>query len=248
MVEIITLLLVFLTGIAAGFFDSTLGAGGLVSVPSLVFLGLPAQVAIATDRFGTVGQTVAAMFKFGKAKKIVWKYVPVFAIISLLGSFIGANILLNINQEILQKVVGFLMVILLAFIFIKPNIGIRQNKVSKSKIILGLMIYFLIMVLGGFFGQGTGPLVFYTLTYFLGFTMIEVLATGIIPWFVLSLSSLIVFALSGIIDYRNGIVLLVGMAIGGYLGAHIALKKGNVWLRRLFIAFVIIAAIKLLLF
>lgn len=248
MTEILTLLLVLLAGIAAGFFDSTLGAGGLISIPSLVFLGLPPQVAIATDRFGTLGQTLPAFLKFWKAKKIVWRYVPVLAIISLLGSFIGANILLNIDPKILQKVVGVLLLILLPLLFLKQNKGIQRAKMSKSKIAFGLSIYFLIMVFGGFFGQGTGPLIFYTLTYFLGFTMLEVLGTGIIPWFVLSVSSLIIFAFNGIVDYKNGIILLLGMAIGGYIGAHVALKKGELWVKQLFILFVAISAVKLLFF
>jgi len=246
MPEIITLLLVLIAGIAAGFFDSVLGAGGLISVPSLVFLGLPPQVAIATDRLGTIGQTITATFKFWK--KIVWKYVLIFAIISFLGSFIGANILLNVNPEILQKVVGFLLLFLLPFIFLRQRVGVRRVNPSKSKKLFGLVIYFLIMIFAGFFGQGTGPLIFYALTYFLGFTMIEVLATGIIPWFVLSLSSLIIFALNGIVDYRIGIVLLIGMAIGGYIGAHIALKKGNLWVKHLLVLFVIISGVKLLFF
>jgi hypothetical protein len=77
--------------------------------------------------------------------------------------------------------------------------------------------------------------------------MIEILATGIIPWFVLSISSLAIFAFSGIIDYRIGLVLLIGMAIGGYIGAHAALKKGDLWVKRLFVLFVIIFGVKLLL-
>ena len=68
MPEIITLLLVLLIGLVTGFFDSVVGAGGLISVPSLIFLGLPPQVAIATDRFGILGQTFAALVKFWKAK------------------------------------------------------------------------------------------------------------------------------------------------------------------------------------
>lgn len=243
-----TSLLVLFTGIAAGFFDSTTGAGGLISVPALVFLGLPPQVAIATDRFGTIGQSLTAMFKFWQAKKIIWKYVPVLTITSLLGSVIGANILLNTDPKILPRVIGFLLIILLPLIFLKPNVGIQRMGVSKSKEIFGLLIYFFIMIFGGFFGQGTGPLIFYTLTYFLGLTMIEVLGTGIIPWFMLSLSSLIIFALSGIIDYSNGIFLIIGMAVGGYIGAHVALKKGDLWVKHLFVLFVTISSIKLLFF
>jgi uncharacterized membrane protein YfcA len=248
MSEIKTVLLIFITGLATGFFDSVIGAGGLVSVPVLVFLGLPPQVAIATDRFGTIGQNFTAFLKFQKAKKIVWKYVLILAIISLLGSLIGANILINIDPKVLQKVVGVLLVILLPLIFLKQNVGLQQIKTSKSKKIIGLIIYFLIMIFGGFFGQGTGPLIFYTLTYFLGLTMIEVLATGVIPWFVLALSSLGIFALNGIIDYKSGIILLIGMAVGGYAGARFAVQKGDIWIKRLFAAFVIVAGIKLLFF
>lgn len=248
MPEIITLLFVLLIGLVTGFFDSVIGAGGLISVPSLIFLGLPPQIAIATDRFGTLGQTFTALVKFWKAKKIVWKYVPILATIALIGSLIGANILLNTDPKILESVVGFLILVLLPLIFLKRDIGIKRAKMSKTKKIIGLAMYSVIMTFGGFFGQGTGPMIFYALTFFLGFTMIEVLATGIIPWFVLSISSLAVFALNGIIDYKIGIVLLLGMAIGGYIGAHIALKKGDLWVKRLFVLFVIILAAKLLFF
>ncbi|MBI4093065.1 MAG: sulfite exporter TauE/SafE family protein [Candidatus Kerfeldbacteria bacterium] len=248
MPEIVTLFLVLLAGIAAGFFDSVIGAGGLVSIPSLVFLGLPPQVAIATDRLGSIGQTATAAFKFWKAKKIVWKYVPAFTIISLVGSVIGASILLNVNPAMLQSIVGYLLLALLPFIFLRRDIGIKGGKTSRPKMMLGLVIYFLIMIFAGFFGQGTGPMVFYALTYFLGFTMLEVLATGIVPWFVLSVSSLIIFALNGIVDYQVGIVLLIGMAVGGYAGAHVAIKKGDVWIKRLFALFVVVSAVKLLFF
>lgn len=248
MPEIILLLLVSLVGLVTGFFDSVIGAGGLISVPSLVFLGLPPQIAIATDRLGTIGQTFTALIKFWKAKKIVWKYVPILAVISLAGSLIGANILLNVDQKILESVVGVLILILLPLIFLKKDLGVKQAKPSRSKTIVGLLVYFAIMIFAGFFGQGTGPMIFYALTFFLGLTMIEVLGTGIIPWFVLSISSVIIFALNGIIDYKIGIVLFVTMSIGSYIGAHVAIKKGDLWVKRLFVLFVIILGIKLLFF
>lgn len=248
MPEINNLILIFIIGLTAGFFDSVIAAGGLISVPALVFLGLPPQIAIATDRFGTIGQSFAAFFKFWKHKKIVWKYVFILTIISFLGSVIGANVLVNTDPGMLQKAIGVFLIILLPLILLKQNIGVQQITTSKSKKVIGLSIYFLIMIFGGFFGQGTGPLIFYTLTYFLGLTMIEVLATGIIPWFILSISSLVIFALNGIIDYESGIVLLIGMAIGGYVGAHFAIQKGDFWIKRLFALFVIVAGIKLLFF
>jgi uncharacterized membrane protein YfcA len=239
---------IFLIGLFAGFFDSLIGAGGLISIPALVFLGFPPQVAIATDRLGTLGQSVAAFWKFWKAKKIVWKYVVGLSVISFLGSVIGANLLLHTDTAILEKAVGALIVILLPFIFFKQGAKSGNQNVLQNKAVFGFILFFLIMILGGFLGQGTGPLIFYTLTYFLGLTMIEVLATTVIPWLILSLSSLIIFINSGVIDYRAGIILIVGMAIGGYLGAHFAIKKGNVWVKRIFAVFVLVSAIKLLFF
>jgi hypothetical protein len=240
------ILLISLIGLVTGFFDSVIGAGGLVSVPALLFFGLPPQVVIATDRFGTLGQTITAFFEFWKAKKIVWKYVVTLSAISLVASLIGANILIDIDPKIIQKIIGILLIALLPMIFIKPNLG-TEHTVVKNKV-AGLIIYFFIMILGGFFGAGTGPLIFYTLTYFLGFTMIEVNATGVIPWFVLSVSSVAIFAMHGIINYEIGIILFIGMAIGGYIGADMAIKNGEKWVKRLFIIFVVASSIKLLFF
>lgn len=64
MLDIVTILLVLFTGLAAGFFDSIIGAGGLISVPSLIFLGMPPKIAIATDRLGAIGGSVTSLIKF----------------------------------------------------------------------------------------------------------------------------------------------------------------------------------------
>ena len=233
MSPIIVLIGVFFIVVLASMLGSMVGGGSLLSIPFLMLVGLPPQVAIATDRFGSVGAAITAFVKFRKAKKIVWKHVLILSILSLIGSLIGANILLNINPDILHIIVGVILLILLPFILLN---------------FLGLSIYLLVQIFTGFFGGGTGPIIFYTLMIFFGFTIIEANATQVIPVLILYLSSLIIFALNGIIDYKIGTVLLAGMAIGGYLGAHLALKKGNKWIKGLFAVVVIISGIRLLFF
>tara|TARA_B100001971_G_C18029462_1_gene451751 strand:- start:128 stop:817 length:690 start_codon:yes stop_codon:yes gene_type:complete len=227
---------------------STVGGGGLVSIPFLIFTGLPPQVAIATDRFGSVGQALIAFYKFWKAKKIVWKYVAILSILSIVGSIIGANILLKTKSEILTNVIGIILILLLPFIFIKKDIGIKRKKVTRLKMIIGLVIYFLIQTFTGFFGGGTGTLIFYTLMIAFGYTIIEANATNNIPWILLAISSFIIFAINGIVDYKIGTILLLGMITGGYIGAHVAIKKGDKWVKTLFAVLVIISGIKLLFF
>ena len=161
---------------------------------------------------------------------------------------IGANILLTIDKEILKKIVGTIIILIIPFIFFKKDIGIKKKETTKTKRVFGYFIYFIIMIFGGFFGGGAGTLMLYTLTIFFGFTIVEANATDIIPWFLLSLSSLIIFAMNGIVNYPFGIALFFGMLIGGNLGAHTAIKKGDQWVKTLFVVVVIISGIKLVFF
>jgi uncharacterized protein len=248
MPEIIVLISVFLIGILASFFGTMVGGGTLLSIPFLMMVGLPPQVAIATERFGGIGQVTASFLKFFKSGKIVWKYLFGLTIISIVGSLIGANILVNINPAVLHNIIGITILVILPLLFLKKDLGIERTMVSKSKIIIGSIIYFFVQIYASFFGGGSGILIAYTLMFCFGLTIIEATATKTVPWFFVSIASLSVFAINGIINYKIGIVMLVGMTIGGYLGAHTALKKGNIWLKRLFIFFVIISVVKLLFF
>ncbi|MFA5532829.1 MAG: sulfite exporter TauE/SafE family protein [Candidatus Shapirobacteria bacterium] len=248
MPEIIVLISVFLIGVLASFFGTMVGGGTLLSIPFLMMIGLPPQVAIATERFGGIGQVVASFLKFFKSGKIVWKYLLGLTIISVAGSLIGANILVNIDPAILHNMIGIMILVLLPLLFLKKDLGIQHATVSKTRIIVGSALYFLLQIFAAFFGGGTGILIAYTLMFCFGLTIIEATATKTVPWFFVSVASLSVFAVNGIINYKLGVIMLVGMSIGGHLGACTALKKGNVWLKRLFLFFVIISVVKLLFF
>ncbi len=240
-----SLVAVFLIGVIAAVIGAMVGGGSLLSIPFLIFLGLPPQVAIATDRFAGLGAAVTAMYKFWRAKKIVWKLVPILAVASLTGSIIGASILLKANPDSLRYVVAALLLVLLPVLFLNPAIGVEHRDMSRRQRALGLILYFLIQVLAGFFGGGTGTLIFYTLMLFFGVTIIQAAATQVVPFMVLTVSSLILFAVGGIIEYRIGLVLMAGAAVGGYLGAHIAIKRGEIWVRRLFALMVVVLATRL---
>ncbi len=243
----INLIAVFFVGLISGFVGAVAGGGGLISIPFLIFLGLPPQVAIATSKFGGVGLSFGAIVKFIKEKKIVWKYIPFLIAISLIGGYIGANILLAVKSEVLSKVVGIILLLLLPTLFIKKEIGLENRVVTKRKRALGFFLYFLIMTFGGFFG-GVGSLAIYTLMFFLGLTIIKANATDIVPWFFMSLFATAIFMFNGIVDYQYGIVIFFGMIIGGYIGAHTAIRKGNKWVKLVFATVIIVSAIKILFF
>jgi uncharacterized membrane protein YfcA len=240
------LILVFLIGVAAAVVGAMVGGGSLLSIPVLILIGLPPHVAIATDRFAGLGAAVTAAIKFWKAKKIVWKLVPLLAVLSLAGAIIGAQILVSIETEAVQYAVGIIIIALLPFVFMKKNIGLQAQEVSTTQFLVGSILYLLIQILAGFFGGGTGTLIFYVLMLFFGVTIIQVAATQVIPFFILTVASIAIFATNDIIDYKLGLFLMAGTAVGGYLGAHIALRIGNTWVRRVFALIVVVVAVKLL--
>jgi hypothetical protein len=246
MSEASTLLGVFLVGVAASVVGTMVGGGSLLSIPFLIFLGLPPQVAIATDRFAGLGAAVTATYRFWRAGKIVWRLVPILAAVSLAGSLLGAALLVRAPPASLNAVVGVLLIALLPFLFLGRDTGTAPRQVSRERQLVGVGLYFLVQILAGFFGGGTGTLIFFILMLCFGVTIVQVAATQVLPLLVLTVASFALFAASGIVDYRLGVVLLAGTAVGGYFGTHIAVRSGDVWVRRLFAVVVLASAARLL--
>ncbi|OQX00743.1 hypothetical protein BWK69_00820 [Candidatus Parcubacteria bacterium A4] len=139
MAEFIILIFVFIVGFSANFVGAIAGGGGLISILFLIFAGLPPQIAIATNKLGEIGSGIGKASKFIKEKKVVWEFILPFSIISLIGGCIGANILLNINQEMLSNVVGFILLLLLPTIFIKKEMGQERVVTTKKRKTMGYL-------------------------------------------------------------------------------------------------------------
>ncbi len=244
----IGLAIVLIVGIAASFIGSVAGGGGgLLSIPVLILMGLPPNIAIATNRFGSLGLAGSSIYKFAKSKKIIYSYAPVFIILAIIGSIIGANLLLQIDVQLLSKIVGIFILLPLPLLFIK-NKGLKREKPSKLSRNFGYAAYFLVAVYDAFFGAGTGLMAIYILVFTVGLPLIESMALDRISSVFSAVLATIIFAYFGIINYQVGIVLLIGMALGGYIGTRTAIKKGNKFVKLAFVIVIIASAIKLIFF
>ena len=248
MTELQLVVAAFFIGVVGSFLGSLVGAGGLVSIPLLIFIGLPPQVAIATNKCISVGGGATAMYKFSKAKKVLWKYVPAFIVLALIATFVGTKILLEIPEEFIKHALGGILLLFIPLLFYKKKLGTEQKEVSKNKKMFGYGLYFFGLVYAAMIGAGAGTLIFMVLMYFFGLPIIQANATDLIPWYILTCLSLIIFSFHGIVDYSVGIALLIGGLFGGYLGAKVAIQKGNARVKGIFIAVIAVSAIKLLFF
>jgi uncharacterized membrane protein YfcA len=235
----------FFIGIISGFMSAVGGGGSLISVPFLLFLGLPPQITLATNKFSGLGAAYTASGKYLKENKVVWKYFVGLLIAGILASVIGTQILIKSSPAFLNQTIGIFLLILVPTIFLKKDFGLKKIEIDKKYNYLGYLFYFLLSIIASFFG-GVGPIMVSSIVFFFGLPFIEANATDYLAFSIFSTVAVLVYIFNGLVNYEIGIVLFVGMAIGGYMGAHTAIKKGNEWVKIFFAVLIVLSAIKIL--
>jgi uncharacterized membrane protein YfcA len=247
-VDILNMGISFIAGIAAGFMAAVTAGAGILNIPVLIFLGLPANSAIATNALATMGVIASSLPKYYKAKKVRMAVGLKLTPLAIIGGFIGAKALVRTDASALETVVGVLLLLLIPVILLNPKKGLKVVKEGRDMVVFGYVLYFAIMVYAGFLGAGAGVFAMYTLVYFFGMTYLQAKSTISVPGIFLTLTTFTVFLLHGLVNFELGIPMTIGSYIGGAWGAQAALKKGDKWVRLLFVIVVILSAIKLLFF
>jgi uncharacterized membrane protein YfcA len=239
---------VFFIGLLTGLIDALLGIGGLISIPLMIFMGLPPHTAIACDRFGILGTCLGSFYRHYKAKTIVWRWVPALSFLALIGGLGGSALVVELNPEVLKKYIGIIILLILPFTLIKQEWGTIDSQHTKKRhhYILGLSLYLLLSFYGGFIGVYSGPFFMIVMSAFFGLTLLQIQGTDQIPWLVLSLSSFVIFLSANHVDWLLCCLMFLGMVLGGYLGASLAFKIGNKNLKYLFLIACGLGAISLL--
>lgn len=246
--DFFTSVIIFIVGIAVAILGGMIGGGvGFVSVPFLMFIGLPPNVAIATNKFSALGSAVSTLYTFSRAKKITYWLAISFAGIGVIGAIVGANVLVGFDESLLARTVGILLLVLLPFIFLKEP---SKKSIKKSPMwhIGGYILYIGVAIYGAFFGPGMALFGMYVMMFCFGLTQLESNATHRLPWLVHMIVTLVVFGLHDLIWFGYGFVLLAGRLVGGFIGSRIALKQDPTFLRILFALVVGGSAVKLLFF
>lgn len=243
--ELVHIIILFVGGILSGLFGSTVGSGGLVSFPLVLLTGLPIHAAIATNRFGASLLELASAARFYKEKKLNFKLGLLFGVIAAFGAFVGSNVVINFDEKYLSLITAILMGSVFFILIFKNKLGIEERIVSHKHWIAASISTLFLGVYGGFFGVGFGTLV--TLVFILvGMNFVKSAAVSRVVGLIMSVIATAVFAYHGLIHYPYAISLGLGLAIGGWIGAGIGVKKGNEYIRILFIIILLATIVKLI--
>ena len=246
--DILSALIIFFVGMIVSVMGTLIGGSSLFTIPTLILLGLPPHTAIGTDRFGIMGICSAGWYQFHKKKLIDYTVGITLAVPVLIGSFFGANIVLEVSETALKLIIVAISVISLLFLIIDPTRGIESHRkrVDKKAYLIGALLTFVVGVYVGFYGAMGGTLLLYILIFWFGQTFLEGAATLKIAALVMNAMAAIVFAYHGAVNYYMALPMFCGCFIGSYFGAYYSDKIGNIWIKRLFIFILIILIVKLI--
>jgi uncharacterized membrane protein YfcA len=234
------------------FFTSILsvvtGSTSLITVPAMLQLGIAPRTALATNMFALILMSAGATLPYLGKGKLDRDRLPLLIGLTLLGSVVGALLVLVIPVQSVPLIISIAMIAVTIISVAKPNLGMVESRgvPSRSSEMAGYGATFALGIYGGFFSGGyvTMLTAVYVLLFRLSF--VEAIATTKLINIFSSLVATVIFALRGLVDYRLGMVLGIIMFIGGIVGSNLAIKLDNRWLRRIFLITVDILAIKLL--
>ena len=222
--ELIDAALVVGAGLVAGIVNAMAGGGSLLTVALLnVFVGLPGLVANGTNRVGVLVQNASSVASYRKEgirgfRKAVPVMVPVIA-----GSLLGSLLVSSVTDETFERIFGILMVPLLFVSLRSPkNVGsqINWHPVTTAVIFFGIGLY------GGAFQAGVGLLIVVALSRS-GLDLVNANAVKVVVILVLTTIAVPVFIVRGQVDWGFAVVLAIGFAAGGWIGARVAVRGGE---------------------
>jgi len=247
----LTLAIIFFVGLLAGFINVIVGSGSSITIPILIFLGLPPHIAIGTNRFAMLFNNFTGAVRYHAKKYLNVKIAILFSVFAAIGAIIGAKLVLATRPDILVKIIAFVLIgEAIVVILSRKKLGLVRKtfNFSKKRYIVGCIFGFLVGLYGGFIGMAMTSMLIFFLVLIFSFSFIESAAIAKVITFVISLFASIIFLASLKVNILIGGVLALSYIIGAFIGVHSAIKMGDARIKTLFIVVVVASAVKLLFF
>lgn len=232
----------------AGFMDAIVGGGGLIQLPAtmIIFPQASLPTLFGTNKIASISGTSIAAYQY--AKKITFHYKLLFIIgfTALIASWYGATVVSKINPQVLKPLVLVLLILMAFYTFAKKDLGnfSLQESIHKKSYLIGIIVGIIIGFYDGFFGPGTGSFLVFGLVLLLRFDFLHASAYAKMINIMTNIGALSVFI------YNNNYLLYIaiGMAIcnlaGNYIGTKMAFKKGNEFIRKIFLVILCLMIIR----
>ncbi len=219
-------------GFIAGYVNTLAGSGSLITLPVLILLGLPANVANGTNRVGILVQNIVSVATFRKRRVLDFGGSTRLIVPAVVGAFAGAWLAVDLDEALLNRTIGMLMLIMLGVMLARPKRWIEAHADGSAiPYPWQIPIYFALGVYCGFIQAGAGIFLLAGLVLASGFDLVGGNAMKNLIVLIVTIAALAVFIVNDQVRWGLGLLLACGNAAGAWLGAHMAVSRGAGFVR-----------------
>ena len=240
------LIIFFIIGMFAGFFDSISGGGGLLTIPAMLMAGVPPLEALGTNKLQGIFGTGSATITFASKGHLDFKSLWPIALLCFISSIVGALIASHIPEQRLTVFIPYILILVALYFGLSKSISEVGKAPLLNFLILATLIYPIIGLYDGMFGPGAGSFYMLALLSLARLGIVQATAQTKLLNFSSNLGGFVFFCIIGAINWKIGLTMAIGQIIGSSIGARLAIKKGIHLIRPLLVTICIITAIKLL--
>jgi uncharacterized membrane protein YfcA len=232
--------------LAAGAVDAVAGGGGLLTLPALLATGLPPHLALGTNKGQSVFGSGAALVRYARSSMVGGSRALVAFPAGLAGSFLGASLVMRLRPESLRPLVLILLIAVAAFLAFRPQLQGRKKDVStRRELLVAAATGLVIGAYDGFFGPGTGTFLIIAFVLLLGDELARASANAKVVNFASNLAAMALFASRDAIVWKLAVPMAAAQFAGGWLGAHLAVRRGDRLVRGAVLAVVLALSVKM---
>lgn len=248
LMRIIDIIIILLTGLAAGFINVNAGGGSFLTIPMLIFIGLPPAVANGTNRIALTFASMISTHNFRKKGYFEWKFGLFLGIPMTIGALIGSFISINLPDELYTTLLAVMIIIVLAVVIINPQRFIKKEiiEISMKTRIIGAVVFLALGIYAGIIQAGVGFLIITSLVFLTGYNLVKINSLKVMIAMIYMIATLAVFIFSKNVNWLYALVLSIGNGCGALIGTRFAVKHGDKWIRVIMIVAALIMALKLL--
>lgn len=246
--DLALIVLLLVTGAAAGWLNTVAGGGSLLTVPALMWYGLPADVANGTSRIAILAQGVTAVSGFRREKKLDLRLLSSVAAPNILGAMLGAYAATIIPNDVFKPVLVVALIAMAFSMFLKPETfeppqGSTPRHPREHR--FGMLALFLAGLYGGFLQAGVGFVLLAVFASVLHIDLVRGNALKVALIFLYSLVVVAIFATRSKVDYTSGAILAVGHVVGAHAGVRFSVKSGQGAIKKVVFVMVIVSGVSL---
>jgi uncharacterized membrane protein YfcA len=238
---------VLAVGFAAGFINTVAGGGSSITLPMLMFLGLPPNVANGTNRIAILLQSMVGVGAFRRSRLLNMNMGWRLSVPSALGATAGALIAVEVSDELMRWVITGVMIGMLLLITFNPEAWIRQQVAvtSPKTSWWQYVIFFIIGFYGGFIQVGVGFLLLAGLVMGSGLDLVRANGLKVMIVMVYTVIALIIFWSNSQVHLWMGLILGAGSMGGAWAGARFTIKGGAAYVRYFLMVMLVVMIVKL---